>query len=193
MSGMLIGRSGEFTWTYRYDNDFHMSTLYSDYLKELDDIVIDETFHDAYHAALKHVRASRLTDAELIYTPSQIAIACFYLASPELAQRWVMFKQADSILDMVKQIADMILKDGLSPDVEAVRAVDKRLRLCKNPEKVPGTKAYLAKKAEEEAKAAEKKARKADEAKKARDEESNLFGEELVAGDNDVFDDGDDE
>ena len=129
-----------------------------------------------------------MTDAELIYTPSQIALACLHLASPNLAQQWASFKQADFALDIAKQIADLIMQTGSSPDVEAVRAVDKRLRLCKNPEKVPGTKAYLAKKTEEEARAAEKKARKADAAKKSRDEEANLFGEELVAG----MDDGDD-
>ncbi|KAG5730890.1 Cyclin mcs2, partial [Termitomyces sp. T112] len=41
-----------------------------------------------YESALTHVRASRLTDAELIYTPSQIALAAFALVAPELANQW---------------------------------------------------------------------------------------------------------
>ena len=36
-----------------------------------------------------------------------------------------------------------------------MREVDRRLRLCKNPEKVPGTRAYLARQAEVERKAQE--------------------------------------
>lgn len=59
-----------------------------------------------------------------------------------------------------------------------MRNVDRRLKLCKNPEKVPGSKAYLAKKAEEERKAEEKRNRKADEVRKAM-EDGDHFGEEL--------------
>jgi cyclin H len=49
------------------------------------------------------------------------------------------------------------------PGVDMIREVDRRLKLCKNPEKVVGSSAYLAKKAEGERLAAEKRTKKADE------------------------------
>lgn len=55
----------------------------------------------------------------------------------------------------------------------------KRLRLCKNPERVVGSKAYLAKKAEEEAKAKEKRERKAEDVKRRMSDEGDVFGDEL--------------
>jgi cyclin H len=72
----------------------------------------------------------------------------------------------------------LITQFGHIPDVESVRTVDRRLKLCKNPEKVVGSKAYLAKKAEEERKAEEKRSRKADEVRRAM-ESGDPFGEEL--------------
>lgn len=62
--------------------------------------------------------------------------------------------------------------------MESVRTVDRRLKLCKNPEKEPGSKAYLAKKAEEERKAEEKRNKKADEVRRAM-EDGDPFGDEL--------------
>ena len=98
------------------------------------------------------MRASRLSDAELIYTPSQIALACLDLASPALARAWVCSKtspsqtstagEADDILSILVPIKTMIVTQGQLPDVEAVREVDRRLKLCKNPEKVVGSNAY---------------------------------------------------
>jgi len=41
-----------------------------------------------------------------------------------------------------------------------VREVDRRLRICKNPEKVVGSKAYLARKLEDERVAEEKRSKK---------------------------------
>ena len=124
------------------------------------------------------MRESRLTDAELIYTPSHIALAAFSLASGELAGQWARTKNAEHALAVIGEIGQMIQEHGNGPDVEAVREVDKRLRLCKNPEKVPGSKAYLAKRAEQEAKEKEKRARKAGDTKRAM-ESGDPFGEEL--------------
>lgn len=140
-----------------------------------------ELLHAAYGTALPHVRAARLTDAELVYTPSQIALAAFALASPGLAAVWAHTKGADSAKSIIEDIKTMILQDGREPDVERVRDVDLRLRSCKNPEKIPGTKAYLAKKAEEEARARAKRERKAENVKRSM-EAGDPFGDEL-AGD----------
>ncbi|KAG6842540.1 hypothetical protein C0991_000066 [Blastosporella zonata] len=127
-----------------------------------------------YESALTHVRASRLTDAELIYTPSQIALAALSLAAPGLASQWSSSKlqsnsnspalTVDTLSTLAGAVESVITSLGHPPDLEAVREVDRRLKLCKNPEKIVGSHAYLAKKAEEEKKAEEKRSKKASEA-----------------------------
>ena len=75
----------------------------------------------------------------------------------------------------------MIIHLGHPPDVEAVREVDRRLRLCKNPEKVVGSKAYLARKAEEERHAEAKRSKKAEDIQRSMESEDpfgNTFNEE---------------
>jgi len=145
-----------------------------------------------YDSALTHVRAARLTDAEFIYTPSQIALACISLVAPDLANQWLESKEntpipesrtdipprpsSTAISASLEAIRNMITNSGKVPHVEAVREVDKRLKLCKNPEKVVGTKAYLARKAEAEKKAEEKRNKKV-EGQKANDRDP--FGQEL--------------
>jgi cyclin H len=157
-----------------------------------------EQSQDVYDIALNHVRASRLTDAELIYTPSQIALACLSLASPDLATEWAKAKlpvdsPAYTILQsIVEAIKSLVILSSLPPDVESVRAVDRRLKLCKNPEKVVGSNVYLAKKAEEEKKAMEKMMRKAEKAKKAM-EEGDPFGDVLQKVKPETLDDEDEE
>jgi len=69
---------------------------------------------------------------------------------------------------------------GHPPDVEAVRQVDRRLKLCKNPEKVVGSKAYLVRKAEEERKADEKRNKKAQDIRRAL-EGDDPFGDSFNA------------
>lgn len=144
-----------------------------------------------YDAALGHIRASRLTDAELIYAPSQIALAGLSLAAPDLASQWLRSKISsdapDSLLssatlhNVIDTIKSLITYSGHPPDVESVREVDRRLRLCKNPEKVVGTKAYLTKKAEDEKKAEEKRNKKAVEVTKAMND-GDPFGDALGGG-----------
>jgi cyclin H len=156
-----------------------------------------------YEAALAHIRASRLTDAELIYTPSQIALAAFSLAAPDLAQQWIKAKLApdsrhsslshEGLSTVTEKIKLLITSEGHPPDVEAVRDVDRRLKTCKNPEKVVGSQAYLAKKAEQEKKAEDKRQKKAEEANRAMTE-GDPFGTDLVTRPSLVnYDDEDDE
>ncbi|TCD66372.1 hypothetical protein EIP91_001421 [Steccherinum ochraceum] len=174
-------------------------------IQNLPDLRMDE-LRQAYEIALKHVRASRLTDAELIYTPSQIALACFSLASPSLASAWSrsQFSSAppsppspapspeSALLEILEPIKSMILNHGVLPDVEAVREVDRRLRLCKNPEKVVGSSAYKRKLDEKERKAAEKRTRKAERIRKAI-EDGDPFGTALKEQELDDDDDDDEE
>lgn len=162
--------------------------------QNLSDIPMDDLRH-AYDTALTHARASRLTDAELIYTPSQIALACMSIASPALAAAWLRFKSGqggdEPILAILESIKSMILTEGSPPDVEAVREVDRRLKLCKNPEKIPGSNAYNKRLAEKQRKAEEKRMRKAEMIRKAMDA-GDPFGSALT-GEVDLDDDDDDD
>lgn len=143
-----------------------------------------------YDTALLHIRSSRLTDAELVYTPSQIALASLLIVAPETTLRWFSSKVSQnpstSALSLhalqatVEEIKAVIISTGVHPDINSVREVDRRLKLCKNPEKVVGSKAYLAKQAEEEKKAEEKRNRKADGVRKAM-HEADPFGNTLSA------------
>ncbi|EIW86581.1 cyclin-like protein [Coniophora puteana RWD-64-598 SS2] len=160
---------------------------------------------DIYEAALNHVRTSRLTDAELIYTPSQIALGCLAMTSPILAQQWMESKAAlaknthptmyEILAQTNEEVRVLLEQTGQLPEVETVREVDRRLKLCKNPEKVVGSKAYLAKQAEDEHKAQQRRAKKAEQVRRAA-ESNDPFGndidekqKEALAGDLDDDDD----
>ncbi|KAJ7107630.1 cyclin-like protein [Mycena crocata] len=151
---------------------------------------------EVYDVALRHVRNSRLSDAELIYTPSQIALASLSMASPELAAEWAESKfppnssALSTLYTTLASIRTLIESSAQPVDVESVRGVDLRLKLCKNPEKVVGSKAYLAKKVEDVRKAEEKRNRKVDVQKAMA--EGDPFGDEL-AGRLVDYDDEDDD
>jgi len=128
-----------------------------------------------YNQAMSRIRASRLTDAEFIYSPAQIAAACISLASPQIANTWMRSKGTDG--SFIPSLCAAIQEGSEIPGVEMIREVDRRLKLCKNPEKVVGSSAYLAKKAEEERLAAERRTKKADEIRNASGDDP--FGSEL--------------
>ena len=130
-----------------------------------------------YNQAMGHVRASRLTDAEFIYSPAQIAASCISLAAPQVADTWMRSKGTDG--SFIPPLCAIVQEGARLPGVEMIREVDRRLKLCKNPEKVVGSSAYLAKKAGEERLAAEKRAKKVDEHRNASGEDP--FGSELGA------------
>ncbi|KAH7883723.1 cyclin-like protein [Phlebopus sp. FC_14] len=153
-------------------------------LQSLSNISEDLRPQGVYEVALKHVRASRFTDAELIYTPSQIALAALALASPLLSRKWTdgqsstdATNSSDTLESIVASIKHLITQTGHPPDIEAVRKVDRRLKLCKNPEKVVGSKAYLARKAEEERAAEAKRHKKAEVHRTI--EDTDPFGSEI--------------
>lgn len=143
-----------------------------------------------YEGALVHIKASRLTDAELIYTPSQIAAAAFSLVAPDLAHLWVTSKFASdpnspfhpslsTVLNVIEEIKMLITVYGCQPDINTVREVDRRLKLCKNPERVVGSQAYLARQAEQDRKAEIKRQKKVEEVNRTM-AEGDPFGTELV-------------
>lgn len=83
---------------------------------------------------MDHIRHSRLTDLEFVYTPSQTAAAAWYLASPELTESWGRAKGMTEesmryILDASVIIAEEEARG--ETDVEFVREIDRRLRVLK--------------------------------------------------------------
>lgn len=91
----------------------------------------------------------------------------------------------------IGDIIALIRTDGVGPNVDSVREVDKRLRLCKNPQKLVGSKAYVTQKAEEEAAAETKRLRKAQQTAKSM-ETDDPFGDESTKIPTPVDDDDDD-
>jgi len=83
-----------------------------------------------------------------------------------------------NLSEAIEDIKRLITSQGHTPDVESVREVDRRLRICKNPEKVIGSKAYLARKLEDERLAEEKRNKKAAEMQEGIND-GDPFGNEL--------------
>lgn len=146
-----------------------------------------EAIKDILNAAREHVRTARLTDAEFLYPPSQIAAGAFWLASETLTEQWAKAKGLTaSELEPIKEVARMIEREnepGGRINIELVRDVDRRLRLCKNPEKIPGTNAYKRKQAAAEAAANEKRAKKLAAEQQAGSMDVDVFGEKIFIGD----------
>ncbi|KZV92240.1 cyclin-like protein [Exidia glandulosa HHB12029] len=137
-----------------------------------------DVLHEAHKIALDAIRRSRLSDVEILYAPSQIALACLHRANPDLVRRWLATKGED--LDFAEGLCNAITNEidahGVAPPVEMVREIDRRLKLCKNPETIPGSRAYLRRRAELEALAAAKRKRKAERARAALEAEGDPFG-----------------
>lgn len=125
-----------------------------------------EAIQRALPVALETLSLSRLTDAEFIYTPAQIALACFRVSNRSLVDefldwRYDMFESnlppkpagedeestprlpygmaKDRLVQILQDIEVMIKEGSRAVDVKKVKEVDKRLKLCTNPEKIPGT------------------------------------------------------
>ncbi|KAL8291802.1 hypothetical protein RQP46_002060 [Phenoliferia psychrophenolica] len=128
--------------------------------------------------AQSFIRHSRLTDAEFIYTPSQIALSAYRLANPPLVDFWIGTKESrkgkevateneedlarDELVECLDQITEMIQNAIANPVAkEKVKEVDQRLKWANNPEKDPNSALYKKRKAEEEAVREEKAQAKA--------------------------------
>lgn len=154
-----------------------------------------------YPAASAAILSLRLTDAEFIYTPSQIALGAFYLADRSITERWLGKKSLlamesklhkkerhtspdkdDASLSaeeishyLVPALLALIEKAKSSVDVEHVREVDRRLKYCKNPEKDPSSELYKKREREKEEEAEKKKMKKVEEIRKKEEEAGNPF------------------
>lgn len=104
------------------------------------------------------LKASRLTDAEFLWTPSQIATAVWWISDPEGITEWIKSKaqrtlseansisvenQVKLIMSYLPALVELIQKaKSTSIDKERVTAIDRRLKFCRNPEKDPNSNLY---------------------------------------------------
>ncbi|WVQ94860.1 hypothetical protein IAU59_001943 [Kwoniella sp. CBS 9459] len=181
-----------------------------------------ESISKSLPTALANLSASLLTDAEFIYTPSQIGLAAWHLADARLVEDFLDHRYStfvpsvngitdddstmiengngngspgdtnstsegeemygmkkDRLLEVVSDIETMI-KDGQHEvDVKKVKEVDKRLKQCSNPEKIPGTALYVKRKREKEAAEASAKAAKQQKLASSGLDGDNVFGATL--------------
>ncbi|WVO16712.1 hypothetical protein L204_104393 [Cryptococcus depauperatus] len=142
--------------------------------------------------ALNYLSTSYLTDAELIFTPSQISLACWRMADKMLVESFLEQRYTTAfsntgipngmtddkssekddgedegtlndsyqyplygltrsrLLEILDQIQEMISSTEGDIDLKKVKEIDKRLRQCANPEKIPGTALYIRRKQEKE-------------------------------------------
>jgi cyclin H len=110
--------------------------------------------------AIEHLVASRMTDLEFTHTPSQISLGAWYLSSEDLVMSYIDWRytkrngetmteeQTDNLpfgstkerlLEIVQDVAAVIKGSEVDLDMKKVKEVDKRLKGCTNPEKIPGT------------------------------------------------------
>lgn len=117
-----------------------------------------DTIQQSLPKALEYLAASRSTDLEFTHSPSQISLAAWYLASSDLVLQYLEGKydaavaepsqpedvqpfgatQAN-VVSWIKEVAEVIKAAQSEMDLKKVKEVDKRLKGCTNPEKVPGS------------------------------------------------------
>ncbi|KAK8853355.1 hypothetical protein IAR55_004059 [Kwoniella newhampshirensis] len=148
--------------------------------------------------ALAHLSSSLLTDAEFIYTPSQISLACIRLANQSLIdsflnERYASLSKNDEdglpygieragLVGILEKIERMIGDGGEEMGLKKVKEVDKRLKQCTNPEKIPGTALYMKWKQEKEVSEAAAKAAKTLKAATAAADRDMVFGDIIQPG-----------
>lgn len=126
-----------------------------------------ERVQRALSGALERLVAARFTDAEFLYTPGQIALAAWRSAEGELVDAFIDARYGEvdgngvangetvetvangggtpfgipktKLLEIIQQVQDMISTAQTSYGVDEIKKIDKRLKRCANPAKVPGT------------------------------------------------------
>jgi len=112
-----------------------------------------KAIQEALPLATKYLAHSRLTDAEFLFSPSQIALACFRTADEELVDGFLdwRYDQVSEENDVpygilkaklsaiVRDIQLLVTQGAAELDLKKIKGIDKRLKSCTNPEKVPGT------------------------------------------------------
>lgn len=129
---------------------------------------LERLLHETWPQVLAAILGLRTSDAEFIFTPSQLALACFHQVDPILTKQWIQSKMQlsessklrkheqqtgdqsgeDASVDLdptslvtqvVDPIAAHIAASKQAVDRNAVVDIDKRLKYCTNPEKDPNS------------------------------------------------------
>ncbi|GAA6061324.1 hypothetical protein JCM10212_003214 [Sporobolomyces blumeae] len=157
----------------------------------------------AVQKAQQALRTSRHTSLELVYSPSQIALACLRMSDPSLVGEWLGVKterktkrdtgkgkgtngqdrlaadggtaaEVDTVLEILDEIQEVVRDAQRNPvDKERVKEVDRRLRWARNPEKDPNSALFKKRKLEEEAERDQKEREK--NAKRPKNDDSSVF------------------
>ena len=106
----------------------------------------------AIPTASTHLSASRLTDVEFIYSPSQIALAALRLTNRGVVDDFLQWQYTNTddeepafgmskerLLQVLETLEGLIMSGEGEMNLKKVKEVDKRLRQCSNPAKIPGT------------------------------------------------------
>ncbi|KAA1117486.1 hypothetical protein PGT21_008953 [Puccinia graminis f. sp. tritici] len=118
-----------------------------------------EQLSQAWPEVCALLRTGRLTDAELLWTPSQIACAAWWVADRMVTKAWLKAKADrlqpssnqsstyipsslgfDPLTQYLQTLSELLIQAQRKPiDKDRVTAVDRRLRFCRNPEKDPNS------------------------------------------------------
>jgi len=110
-------------------------------------------------AAQEELHLAMATDLPLLYPPSQLALAALLRACSKLqinlkeylslrfgSQSWY-----DSLVAHIDTIGRILDEAMTPPSLDTLRAIDRKLRFCSNPELNPDSAQYIANKAKKEA------------------------------------------
>ncbi|ORX39396.1 putative cyclin-dependent protein kinase regulator [Kockovaella imperatae] len=139
-------------------------------------------------SALTFLSASRLTDAEFIFTPSQISLAALRLADRGLVDEYLEWKYEENgettfgltkgrLVEILVELEAMIETGKTELDRKTVKDIDKRLKQCSNPAKIPGTALYIQRKEEQAKEVAAQKAEKTLKLKEGMSDRDMVFGD----------------
>lgn len=130
------------------------------------DSIAKSSLSEIYAKAIEHVHTSLYTDSCFIFQPSQIAMACFHLADAAITDAYLKVKFAsspESLATLSAIISDIekTITDFVTPTVDQVRSIDRRLYFVQNPEKNTESHLYKKRKLEEQDERNDKSEKKA--------------------------------
>ncbi|KAJ1952847.1 hypothetical protein GGI12_006147 [Dipsacomyces acuminosporus] len=111
---------------------------------------------NTYDLALKYIHKSLFTDLAFFYQPAQIALGAFKLASQTTncdVDNYLTSTFDARSLEMLYPILDNIrdeIRKYAPVTVAEAQAVDRKLILCRNPEKNPNSRLYKKKASEQQ-------------------------------------------
>ncbi|TIB33827.1 hypothetical protein E3P86_02934 [Wallemia ichthyophaga] len=129
------------------------------------------------------VRLSRLTCAELVYSPSQIALGCFSMANRTLTDAYIEWKRnafnaqppPHTAIEGVVHLINTY-KSSNTLNKESVQDIDRRLKAWQDPSKVEGTAMHRLKQEEGDKVDLDKRKKRQAEAERNDKDGESVFG-----------------